>query len=319
MERSVGSSCYLRCYIIETFAESREFDCIVFQSPSLDGVFKYKYNYLDLVREGINLGESTKDVYKIPFLMDAEKYQLIYRMGQDNCLGLLEDFDRKGEILIPLQKKDIKEVYNISLVLQRLSMFMTSRSSVPFKKITLYKMDLKIGQFFSPFVLCDAVSVDDMKYYELDVMKYIPKILNNIAQDSENKITQSVPLGHLGNIDSIFSPQRFMEQVMAFEYLFQKLEPGKADNRKFGLKKELKLMLKVFPELLTGTKITAEEISERIKNIRHAIAHGHAYYYDFKQDPKDRYMMILLDNLIRKMSLKWMLFSEEEIEEYPVY
>lgn len=30
-------------------------------------------------------------------------------------------------------------------------------------------------------------------------MKFVPKILNNIAQDCGSKITRSVPLGHLSN------------------------------------------------------------------------------------------------------------------------
>ena len=58
-------------------------------------------------------------------------------------------------------------------------------------------------------------------------MKYVPKILNNIALDSGNKITKSVPLGHLANTDSVFSPQRFIEQIMAFEYLFENLNHKK--------------------------------------------------------------------------------------------
>ena len=42
--------------------------------------------------------------------------------------------------------------------------------------------------------------------------------------------TRSVPLGHLSNIKTEYSPQRFIEQVMAFEYLFEKIEPEKAKS-----------------------------------------------------------------------------------------
>ena len=56
--------------------------------------------------------------------------------------------------------------------------------------------------------LCDLYDNPNFTFYEFDVMKYVPKILNNIAVDFGNKITESVPLGHLGNYESMFSPQR---------------------------------------------------------------------------------------------------------------
>lgn len=99
-------------------------------------------------------------------------------------------------------------------------------------------------------------------FYEFDVMKYIPKILNNMALDSGNKITTSVPLGHLGTLDTMFSPQRFVEQIMSFEYLFDKLEHKKAQDSSFSLKKELIYAFNLFPELLTGTNKSAEIISD---------------------------------------------------------
>ena len=150
-------------------------------------------------------------------------------------------------------------------------------------------------------------------------MKYIPKILNNIALDSGNKIIKSIPLGHLGNFDSMFSPQRFMEQVMAFEYLFDKLEHRRAQNSKFPLKNELEYMFNKFPQLLSNTKLSSDKISEQIKEIRRTIAHGYAYYYDFKSDSNIQYLIILMDKLIRDMSLLWIGFTKNEIEEYPVY
>ena len=79
-------------------------------------------------------------------------------------------------------------------------------------------------------------------------MKYIPKLLNNIALDSGNKITQSIPLGHLGNFDSMFTPQRFVEQIVAFEYLFDKLEHKKSLKiSNFTFKKELEYMFNEYP------------------------------------------------------------------------
>ena len=149
-------------------------------------------------------------------------------------------------------------------------------------------------------------------------MKYIPRILNNIAIDSGNKITKSIPLGHLGNNDTMFSPQRFLEQVMSFEYLFDKLEPKKAKDRKFPLKTELKYMFDEFPQVLQKTRWSSDKASEMIKETRRLITHGHAYFYDFRDDSAMQHLIFLLDRLIRDMSLRLVGFSNAEIEEYPI-
>ena len=318
VEYSMGSTCYLRCYIINSLASEGEYEAIGLQSPFLDDIFRYKYKCLDMVREGINLALEPKDVYIIPFDMDNKHYELKYRIGHDNRLGLLEDFEKKGELLLPLQTDDIQECYNISVVLYRLAMFMMSEAEVPFKQITLYKKGIKAGWFYCSLVSEKAVSGDDVFFNELDIMKYIPKILNNIAIDSGNKITKSIPLGHIGSFDTLFSPQRFLEQVMAFEYLFEKLEHKKSKDRKFPLKDELQYMLNEFPQLLIKSNLSSDEVSEKIKETRRQIAHGYTYYYDFKNDSEIKYLIILLDKLIRNMSLWWVGFSKQEIEEYPV-
>ncbi len=319
VEHSIGSICYLRCYTINMTISEDEYDSIGFQSPFLDDVFRYKYEYLDMIRAGSNLAVQPKDAYKVSFSMNGRQYELTYRIGHDNRLGLLEDLDRKGELLLPLQTDDIQECYDISVVLYRLAMFMTSQAEVQFNQITLYKKGLKVGWVYSPFVSNNTFSGRDVFFHELDVMKYIPKILNNIALDSGNKITQSVPLGHLQKFDSIFSPQRFMEQVMSFEYLFDKLEHKKAQDSKFTLKKELNYMFDEFPQLLSSSKLSSSEVSEQIKEIRRTIAHGYAYYYDFKNDSKTQYLIILLDKLIKNMSLLLIGFTKDEIAEYPEY
>ena len=108
VERSMGSTCYLRCYILNILMKE-EFDTIGLQSPFLDDIFKYKYKYLDIVRAGANLAVAPKDVYKVPFSMNNRQYKVMFRIGHDNNLGLLEDFDRKGELLLSLQTNDIQE------------------------------------------------------------------------------------------------------------------------------------------------------------------------------------------------------------------
>lgn len=319
VEYSMGSTCYLRCYIINMLASESTYDTIGLQSPFLDDVFRYKYKYLDLVRSGVNLAVEPQDVYTIPFSMNNLDYELVFRIGYDNRLGLLEDFERKGELLIKLHTSDIQECYNVAMILHRLAMFMTSHEEAPFKYITLYNNGLKAGWFYFPHVSEDAVSGYDGFFHELDVMKYIPRILSNIALDSGNKITQSIPLGHLSDFDFLISPQRFMEQIMAFEYLFDKLDHKKAQDSKFPLKSELESMLNEFPQLLSNPNLSADKVSEEIKELRRTIAHGYAYYYDFKNDANNQYLMILLDKLIKKMSLKWIGFSKDEIESYPIY
>jgi len=319
VENSIGSTCYLRCYIVNMFDKDEEYDTIGVQSPFLDDVFRYQYNYIDMVRQGINFSLEPKEIYKIPFSMQDKQYELSYYIGYNNKLGLLEDYDKKGEIMIPLHNKTIQECLDISVVLNRLAMFMTSHSEVPFKRIILYSKEHKVGWFYCPLVSEKAVAGNDGFFCEFDVMKYIPKIINNIALDSGNKITKSIPLGHLGDYESLFSPQRFIEQIMAFEYLFDKLEHIKAQNNKFPLKDELIYAFNWFPDLLTETKESAETVSDNIKEIRRTITHGYAYYYDFKADSKAKYYILLLDKLIKKMSLKWIGFFEDEIKNYLIW
>lgn len=318
VEHSMGNTCYLYCYIIYNDPRNDKYDNIRIQSLFLDDVFKYKYNYLDIVKKGTNPAFHPIDIYELPFSMDDKHYELKYRIGQNNHMGLLEDFDKKGEILIPVNTDTIQECYSITKIMYRLAMFMTSNSVVPFKQINLYKGDWKIGCFYCPLISDETASYYDVMFYEFDVMKYIPKILNNIALDHTSKITKSIPLGHLSNFDSLYTPQRFIEQVMAFEYLFDKLEHQKAKKRSFTLKKELDYMFNEFPYLLFNSKFSSENISEQIKEIRRKITHGYEYYYDFKNDSRICYFINILDRLIKNMSLLYMGFSKEEIKNFPI-
>lgn len=271
-----------------------------------------------MVREGINLALEPRDVYMIPFDMNGMRYELKYRIGQDSHLGLLEDLNKKGELILRLQTDDIQECYDVSVVLYRLTMFMLSTADVPFQQITLYKDGLKTGWFYCPMVSEKAVSGVSILFGQFDIMKYVPRILNNIAIDSGNKITKSIPLGHLGSFDTLFSPQCFLQQVMSFEYLFDKLEHKKANDQNFPLKDELKYMFDEFPQLLSNSDLSSNEVSKRIKEMRRQITHGHTYYYDFKSNSELQYLIIILDKLIRNMSLQWAGFSKDEIKEYLV-
>ena len=318
VEHSLGSTCYLAWYLIDSISSNGEYDTIGVQSSFLDDIFKYKYNYLDFAKNGFNLSIDFKEVYKVPFKMQNKQYELTYRIGQNGELGLLEDFDKKGEVLVPLKSVDIGECYSISILLKRFAMFMISQSDISFKRIILYNKGLIAGWFYCNIISEEPYSVYDVPFFEFDVVKYAPKILNNIALDVCNKITQSIPLGHLASTSFPYTPQRFIEQIMAFEYLFEKLETKKAKDKKFPLMQELRLMFDSFPEVLSNTRLSSEDISEQIKEIRRDIVHGYAYYYDFKTDSKIQYMIIQLDSLIHKMSLKWIGFSSDEINEYKI-
>lgn len=318
VEQSKGGSCYLRCYMTYMLTAQGGYDTIGLQSSFLDDIFRYKYNYIDRVREGINLAVEPQDIYKIPFSMDNKQYEMSFRIGQDNKRGLLESFDKKGELLIPLYTDRIQECYDISTVLYRLAMFMISEAEVPFKQITLYKNGEKAGWFYCSLVSEDSISGYETNYCEFDVLKYIPEILKNIALDSGNEITKSIPLGHLGNLDTMFSPQRFVEQVMAFEYLFDKIEPQKAQDSRFPLKKELIDSFNLFPELLKDERLSVDDISEKIKETRRTIVHGYKHYYDFKNNIEMKRVMLLLDKLIKNMSLLWIGFSKEDISHYGI-
>lgn len=169
--------------------------------------------------------------------------------------------------------------------------------------------------------LKDVLQIQRKQHNSVIWVEYAKDFVHNkIALDSGNKITQSIPLGHLGNFDSMFTPQRFVEQIVAFEYLFDKLEHKKAQNLQFPLKKELEYMFNEYPQLLSQTNLSAEKVSNQIKEIRRTIAHGYAYYYDFKNDRSSKYLMILLDKLIRCMSLKLIGFSNDDISNFmPFY
>ena len=75
VENSMGSTCYLRCYIVYTFNKDETYDRIGIQSPSLDAVFGYEHKYIEMVRSGINLALEPKKVYTIPFDMNKQKYE----------------------------------------------------------------------------------------------------------------------------------------------------------------------------------------------------------------------------------------------------
>jgi len=219
---------------------------------------------------------------QIPFVIEEYKMELF----TDN--GILKNFsaehNKKANYVL------FGECFTILRLLQRFAVFMVSHVDVSFKRITLYKNELATGWFYSKSVFEEATSGYDVLFCEFEVEKYVP-----------------------------YTPQRFVEQVIAFEYLFEKLEPKKARDRAFPLKEELKSMLDIFADVMPNGTISSEDISEKLEEVRRNITHGYSYYYDFKDDSRLQYMIIQLDKLIKAMSMKHMGFSQKEIYDFIRY
>lgn len=109
-----------------------------------------------------------------------------------------------------------------------------------------------------------------------------------------------------------------MDLNTQFVDLFDKMDHKRAQDSKFPLQKELECMFSEFPKLLSNSQLSSNEVSYRIKEIRRNIAHGYEYYYDFRSNSNTQYLIILLDKLIRNMSLLWIGFSKDEIANFPI-
>lgn len=316
VESSMGATCELIGYLIVDYACKNDFSEIGLESNALDAVFRYSYQYNDLVRQGVNLAAAPYALYRIPFMADGKSYEMVYRIGHDERIGLMEDYSRTGEILIPVNGGTIIEYYTLATVFQRLSIFMTAENKPAFKNINLYHNGFRAGRFYCRYLTEQTGDWNDYCFFRFDVERYIPKILENIALDTGSEIIHSVPLGHFVSPGELFSPHRFLEQITAFEYLFDKIDQKKANDKNFYLKDELQMMFDSFQSILQSSRLTSADVSERIKQIRNKIVHGHAYFFDFNTDSEKQYLIICLDKLIRAMSLKVIGFSEIEIGEF---
>ena len=84
--------------------------------------------------------------------------------------------------------------------------------------------------------------------------------INNIKIDKKN-IPSSIK-----NFDNVYSTNRFLNQINAFEYLYDKIDHAKAQNTKFSLKQEIEEMLKEYIFLLS-TNDNLSNIAEDLKII----------------------------------------------------
>lgn len=315
VEKTIGNTCYLSCYIINMPTKD-DYDAIGIQSSFLDDIFKYSYNYIDEARKGTNLSLKQKEIYSMDFSALNKNHKVKFLIGYNSKLGILEDLDRRGELIISPTSNKIKNIYKLIKILHRFSMFMTSQSDVRFKEIILYKNNIRVGFLYCPMIEYDKISTGTIIFKDFDIMKYVPKILNNLALDSGIKIKNSIPLGHLGTADNKFLPHRFLEQVISFEYLFYKINPKILKSDRIPLKQKLEDMFKNF-SVYFKAGISFDEISKDIANLRNKITHGYFYYYDFKDFNEIKRLMILMDKLIKIMSLSTMGFTDDEIKNFP--
>lgn len=316
VEKSMGNTCYLTCFIINRIGSDKEINSINFESKILDSIFQYKYHYLDLSRGGINLGVEKTEIYSIPFNIKDNNYELKYLIGKNSHMGLLESFKMCGNTSVSLQNEQIEDYYRIIILMSRFCKFITSTNDVTFERVTLCENEFNVADIYCKYVSNNAIAEIDIMFHEFPIMKYIPKILNNLALELDSKITKSIPLGHLEYYGNFYTPYRFIEQITAFEYLFEKLEPKKAKSKAFPLKAELKLMFDAFPEILNDARMKSDEIANMIKEVRINIIHGYAYYYDFNNDVSIQLCIIKLADLIQRMSLKHIGFKNSEISEF---
>lgn len=314
-----GYTFYLSCFIVHRFEHAETFDEICFRSQVLDSIFQYKYHFLDMSRNGINLSASENLVYSFSFNINTSQHHLHYKIGSNHTLGILEEFDSAGKTIISLAEADIHECKKMVALMERLSKFLTSRSKITFNQISLLREGLPEATFYCKQVSDDVHLDFDIHFYSFPINTYVPKILQHLSLELDSKIKQSIPLGHLGEFNNPFAPQRFIEQVIAFEYLFEKLEPSKAADKKVHLKDELKIMFDEFSQILiSGTRYTSENLAEDIKELRRTITHGYEYFYTFAHDNDKKFLVTKMAGLLRCMSLKLIGFSIDEIKNYNI-
>ena len=158
VENSMGSTCYLRCYIINMFDRDENYDTIGVQSSFLDDVFRYQYNYIDMVRQGINFSLEPKEVYKIPFSMQDRQYELSFLIGYDNKLGLPLFLNSTvtgalHKILFVDSSRNREEAFAFQFLIQLLDDFVgVGFRNAQFLRYFLYSHKACVFHFITPFV-----------------------------------------------------------------------------------------------------------------------------------------------------------------------
>lgn len=311
---SMGTTCYLTSFLFCKFGNVGEYDRIGFQSCLIDSVFQYTYNFIDGARNGINYSSGPVDVYTFSVPVDGKDLEFKYIIGPNNRIGIAEDYGKKGELLISPCSGDIFECTRLMRLVDRFLQFTSGFSDTKFKYIILYKGEMPSAYFYCNRVDSSERSDFDIFFHEFDVMKYCPKILENLALDLGEVITRSIPVGHLVDKSLPYSPHRLVEQVFSFEYIFEKIYPKKA--KEMSLKNELKMMFDKYPTILSQSQYDSETAAEEIKTMRVDITHGYKYFYNFNTDRRIQLLMIMLDKLIERMSLQYIGFENKDIQHF---
>lgn len=311
VDHSVGSQCFLSFYIIANTQEKLEYDTLNFQSTILDNVFQYKYKFIELSKSGENLSSSQKEIYKIPFNLRNCQYDMSFKIGQKINLGLLEDFSRHGELSIKTKEISISECAEIIILTERFLKFLTRYSNITFEKIYLTRKGINVANLYCPFIGKNDYDFD-IAYQNFNIAFYGTKLLNNLGLELTNSIENSIPLGHIGDYKSSFLPQRFIQQIMSFEYIFEKINPK--SNKCLQKKLEESFSEFLYVISINADKNNLKSLTTNMKKLRVDITHGYRYFYDFDFADKTKLYFSYLDYLIECMSLKYLGFSKDEIE-----
>ena len=311
---SIGTTCYLTSFLFCKFGDIGEYEKIGFQSSTLDSIFQYTHKLINGTRDGVNYSIAPVDIYKFTIPINEKCMEFRYAIGHNNRLGIIEDFTKKGELIVSPCPNDIVECTRLMRLVDRFSQFTVGYSDIKFKCIVLYKEDFPSAYLFCNRVDSEEQSAFDGMFFEFDAAKYCPRILENMALDMDNTISKSIPIGHLSGKTLPYSPHRLIEQVFSFEYLFDKIHHCEVQS--MSLKNELKMMFDLYPEILTHPQLTSEKAAEEIKTIRVNITHGYKYYYNFDSDRRIQLLMIMLDKLIERMSLQHIGFERDDIQKF---
>ncbi len=149
VERSIGNTCYLTCFIINNLSFDKKFDTISFEASVLDSIFRYKYHYLDLSRDGVNLAAEQREIYSMPFNICGCTYELKYLIGQNNHMGFLESFKMCDKTSVRLQTTQIEECYRITLLMNRFLNLLLPPPMFPLNELRFLKMDLLLPIFIA--------------------------------------------------------------------------------------------------------------------------------------------------------------------------
>lgn len=316
---SISNICYINSYAIANSNKKLCFDEIIFSSKMINDIFQFNYNARQLSEKGVDLTKTLTTIYSDTFLIGDTKYDLKYSIGGRKIWPFpLDRMKINGELSISSLKSDILECSKICILIERFIKFMCAYADIIIDKIILMSNNFPIGHLYFNFKNKTDYHSDEIFFLETTPQSYCSKILDNLSLNLSNNISVSIPLGHIRNNTNKQSPQRFIEQIFSFEYIYAKLNPGEKSKRKQkSLEEKLKKYFDEYNDIINLKTFSAKKnYPNLIKELRRQITHGEKYYYEFKEYEEEYTYMIILDSLIEAMSLSYMGFTHTEIKKF---